>query len=141
MTENWAKGSEPKDLEEFLIETTKDSYKMDIFRLAICNCGSVVFHYFMDDDEGVARRVCSSCGDDHYICDSKDNLEEADLVEYECTCGSSLVNIGVGFALKADKGDIKWLYTAVRCRKCGYLSWGANWKIGYGPSLQLIDEV
>lgn len=140
-TGKWWVGDKPNDLHEYLIAYSEDGYLVDQFRLATCECGSVEFRVEADDDEGVARRTCVKCKMKHFICDSGEYWEDAEPEKWKCVeCKSTVANVGVGFALYEDKKDIHWVYIGTRCSKCGVLGCFAGWKIGYGPSLHLIDE-
>lgn len=139
---NWWVGSEPDDLKEYLEAYSTDSYQVHHFRLARCECGSVEFHLDASDNDGVARRTCAKCDKVHFICDSEEFWEEAEAEHWRCIeCGGECCNVGAGFSLYDDRQDIKWLYVGERCARCGVLGCFASWKIGYGPSLQLMDQV
>ncbi len=78
----------------------------------------------------------------NYICDSEEYDADAKPVKYKCIeCGSSTANMGVGFSLYGDDGEIRWLYVGVRCTECGVLGCFAGWKIAYSPSKQLMEHV
>lgn len=138
----WWTGSTPDDLREYLEALSEDSYKVHEFRLARCHCGSVDFEVETSDEDGVARRTCAKCRNEHFICDSGEYWDEADTERWQCIeCQSIIANVGVGFSLYDDRQDIHWLYIGERCAQCGLLGCTASWKIGYGPSLQLLDQV
>jgi hypothetical protein len=138
----WWIGSTPEDIGEYLDAFSEDSYPVHEFRLARCDCGSLEFRLDACDDEGVARRICARCKKEHFICDSEESWEEAEPEQWKCVeCKSKTTNIGVGFALYDDRKNIHWLYVGQRCARCGVLGCFASWKIGYGPSLPLIDQV
>jgi len=137
----WWVGSRAEDLEEYLREYSRDGYKSDEFRLAKCKCGGQNLQLLADDDEGVARRICSSCGDEHFICDSEEFWADSNPEEWTCVeCGSKSANVGVGFSLYED-GEVRWLYVGERCSSCGILGCFAGWKVAYAPSRQLMDQV
>ncbi len=138
----WWVGSRPGDIRAFLEAYTRDAYFSDVFRLSRCACDSSAFYLEADDDEGAAKRTCTRCEAEHFICDSEAYWKEARPEKWACVeCGSLICNIGVGFSLYADKAAIRWLYIGVRCTECGVLGCFAGWKIGYEPSLQLMDKV
>lgn len=138
----WWVGGTPDDLQEYLEALSEDSYKVHHFRLARCVCGSVEFQLEFSDTDGVARRTCAHCGNKHVICDSGEFWDEAEPEQWECVeCKSTTANVGVGFSLYDDQVDIHWLYVGDRCARCGVLGCCAGWKIGYNPSLQLMDQV
>ncbi len=139
---DWWVGSDAEDIAGFLENYSADTYKIDEFRLARCRCCSVNFRLEADDNEGVARRTCLQCGRQNFICDSGEYWEDAEPEVCRCVkCDSDRFNIGIGFSLYENKQAIKWLYVGVRCAMCGVLGCFAGWKIGYEPSLQLMDQV
>jgi hypothetical protein len=94
---------------------------------------------FADDDEGCAKRVCTSCREEHFICDSEEYWPEAGPERWKCVeCGSTSANVGVGFSLYED-GEIHWLYVGERCSNCGILGCVAGWKVAYSPSTQVAS--
>jgi len=137
----WWVGTNADDLKEYLEAYSADSYKVSEFRLAKCACGNHVFHLFADDDEGCAKRICTSCKKEAFICDSDEFWDDASPEEWKCIeCGSTSANVGVAFSLH-DDGEIRWLYVGERCSTCGVLGCFAGWKVGYSPSKQLLDRV
>ena len=138
----WWKGSAPSDLHEYLQAFTAESYEISEFRLARCDCGSEQFLLEVEDNEGVARRTCAGCKKPHFICDSEENWTEGlQTRKYKCvTCRSTVANVGVGFSLYDDRLAVRWVYIGCRCTKCGVLGCMVDWKVGYEPSLQLLDQ-
>ena len=138
----WWVGSEPADIRGFLEAYATKGYEVHDFRLTKCHCGADSFHLLADDNEGAAKRVCSKCADEHFMCDSEEYWEEAEPEHWECVeCASETTNIGVGFSLYDDDREIRWLYVGCRCAKCGVLGCFAGWKVAYSPSRQLLDKV
>ncbi|MFQ5732927.1 MAG: hypothetical protein ACE5KM_13385 [Planctomycetaceae bacterium] len=138
----WWIGNEPKDIREYLEALTEDSYPISEFRLARCDCGSAAFRVEADANEGSALRTCVSCGKGHFICDSEEYWDESDPENWQCIeCEADQTNVGVGFSLYDDGDDIRWISIGVRCVQCGVLGCFADWKVGYGPSLPLMDRV
>ena len=141
---SWWVGSEPGDLQEYLVSLTSDQggYPVERFRLAECACGSNVFRVCADPNEGVAQRICARCTASCFICDSEEFYSEADPEEWCCVkCHTRDANVGVGFSLRESQEDIRWLYLGVRCASCGVLGCFADWKIDYSPSLHLLQRV
>jgi hypothetical protein len=123
----------------FLEAYATEGYEVHDFRLATCECGSHSFHLEADDNEGVAKRTCSKCTRHHFLCDSEEYWEDAEPQMWKCIeCNSEDANIGVGFSLYEDDGEIRWLYVGYRCARCGVLGCFAGWKIAYAPSKQLM---
>jgi hypothetical protein len=141
-TGEWWKGSEAADLVEYLKAATVEAYPVDEIRAVHCHCGCDTFQLEVDPLEGAARRTCTSCDSARMVCDSADSWEEAEPEEFECVgCRSRQANVYVGFSLYPEEDAIRWLYIGVRCNGCGILGVFGDWKIGYGPSLHLLDQV
>ena len=99
------------DIRDELIRYSKlNGYVAEHFADAKCNCGSTQFKLVMDENAGVAVRLCQSCGDEHGMGDSDDYADEAELNISECTCGGDLFEITVGVSFYADSEDVRWLY-------------------------------
>ncbi len=138
----WWVGTSPEDIKGYVeAYGSQSSYAVHEFRLAKCACSSVDFHLDADDTEGAAKRTCTKCSRQHFLCDSEEVAEEAEFQHWRCGCGSEVTNIGVGFSLRKKLGEIRWLYVGCRCVKCGILGCFAGWKIDYAPSRQLLDQV
>jgi hypothetical protein len=137
----WWVGSTADDLKAYLDAFSSDGYQTHEFRLARCQCGNENFHLWADDGEGTAKRICSSCGSEHLVCDSEEYWEESAPSEWMCIeCESKVANVGVGFSLYED-GEVRWLYVGERCALCGVLGCVTQWKVAYAPSKQLLDQV
>jgi hypothetical protein len=143
-TGKWWVGTEPADTTEYLIAYQAEGYAIDATRLCQCRCGSVVFSLQADPDEGCAQRTCSACGVKHFICDSAEYWDQADPSQWACAeCGNQECNLAVGFSLYApedQRRDVRWISVGNRCTKCGTLGSFVDWKVGYGPSNQLLDQ-
>lgn len=140
-TGKWWTGSEPEDIQEYLEAYSQEGYPVDKFRLAVCGCGSKEFILEADLDEGVAKRICVSCKKEHFICDSEENLDGAKLKKKKCpVCKHKELNIGIGFVLYKEEDGVKWLYLGSRCPKCKALGCFGDWKIGYGPSKDIMEK-
>jgi hypothetical protein len=138
----WWTGSEPNDIPEYLRALTQESYSADECRASRCKCGNETFRLDVDRNEGAARRTCSACGVEHFICDSEEYWKEADPESWQCIeCKGKHANICIGFSLYEGHRDIRWLYVGVRCIQCGVLGTFGDWKVGYGDSEQLMDKV
>ncbi len=138
----WRVGKTPEDLQEYLEAVSEDSYPIHEFRLARCDCGSLEFRLDASDEDGVARRTCAVCRQKHFLCDSEENWSDSKTRRWRCTeCKSRVANVAAGFALTEDRQAIYWLYVGERCVGCGVLGCLTSWKIGYSPSLQLMDLV
>jgi hypothetical protein len=137
----WWIGTEAGDIEGYLKAYAEGAHDVAAFRLARCTCGSVEFTLEADDNEGAARRACTGCETAHFICDSDEAWQDAEPESWACIeCKSDRANVGCGFSLR-DDGDVRWIYVGVRCTGCGALGCFAGWKIDYGTSGHLLDEV
>ena len=104
------------------------SYFPTHFADAKCKCGGREFLLLLDAEQGAAVRVCGKCGHDHAIGDSGDYLEDAELEDQECLCGSPLFEITVGVSLYRESEDVRWLYIGCRCPACGLAGCYGDWK-------------
>lgn len=137
----WWTGTCPDDIDEYLAAFTADGYPASRVVHAGCsNCGGSVFRVRVDDEEGCAERICTTCGSRHLMLDSADTVDEAELEEVECPCGGGTFNVAVGFALRGDV-DAKWVYLALRCTDDGLLGVYTDWKIDYSPTGHLFENV
>ena len=118
-----------------------NGYKATYFADAFCVCGESSFALHIDDNEGCAVRVCTQCGSDHFIGDSEDFVDEAELWQAVCTCRHEHFTVMVGVSLYEGSNDVRWLYLACRCRKCGLVGVYGDWKneyCGYEKLLALV---
>ena len=134
----WWTGSDPLDIGDYLSALSAESYAISEFRLALCTCGSNRF--FLKWLPDGAQRTCADCGSANFIGDSEENWEGKPKT-YKCVgCRSPHANVGVGYSLYEDRSAVRWLFVGVRCSQCGILGCVADWKIGYEPSLQLLER-
>ena len=80
----WWTGTEFEDLVTYLREFTAESYPAGPIVQSTCECGNQVFALEFDDDEGCARRTCTSCGRSAFIADSADYWDEAEPGKAQC---------------------------------------------------------
>jgi len=142
----WWVGTAADDIREYLRAYEAEGYPVHETRMCRCGCGSDEFAVEADQDEGCAMRICVRCAAAHPICDSAEYWDEAEPERWECTeCGSTTCNVGVGFSLyepeEGNKPDVRWISVGLRCTGCGTLGSFVDWKVGYGPSYQLLDQV
>lgn len=124
----WSYGDSQADIREAIAQYSAEEYPAEHYAGAGCSCGGGVFRLSLDDNEGAAVRTCSAGKATHPIGDSADYLDEAELEECECPCGSSEFEITAGVALYADSEDVKWLYLGCRCPACGITAVYGDWK-------------
>jgi hypothetical protein len=147
----WWVGTDAADIDEHLREHRAGGYQPDRFVHARCVCGEATFRFDANDDEGVARRTCIACGLAHYMLDSAEFAEDAELDECACPCGNETFQVAVGFAhveTRAADGDtetvgraVKWVSVGLRCKACGILGTYADWKIDFDPTEHLYAAV
>jgi hypothetical protein len=136
----WWTGTGPEDLDEYLRSLTADGYPAERFEQARCVCGGTRFLLDVDADEGCARRTCTGCGAEHFLCDSGDFAEDADLRRGRCPCGEAECEVVAGFSHRGD-GGIRWITVGRRCAVCGVLGSPVDWKIDYAPAEHLYELV
>jgi hypothetical protein len=113
--------------------------------LCRCHCGSTAFELEADRNEGRAQRICAVCRTRHLVCDSAEYWEGAQPQGWTCAeCQCKTCNLAVGFSLyepeKGQQPDARWVSVGQRCTNCGTLGSVVDWKVGYGPSYQLLDQ-
>jgi hypothetical protein len=121
-------------------------YPITQVRHARCKCGADRFEVELDDENGAAKRTCVGCEREHLICDSAEYWDEAEPDDCACPCGNETFRLAAGFAFYEDpKGtptrDVRWIYIGLQCAKCDQIGVYGGWKISYGPSHQLLDQV
>jgi len=111
------------------------------FADAVCVCGSRTFRLSLDEDQGVAVRICTACCNEHPMGDSNEYLEHAELEERACVCGVEIFEITVGVSLYEGSEDVKWLYVGCRCPACGLVGCYGDWKNEFLDYRKLLDRV
>jgi len=136
----WWKGQNADDLVEYVRLLTQEGYPATKFAIAKCACGTDRFRLYADQDEGCAKRQCTSCSKDAFICDSEEVSEDASLKKVRCKCKKDVFELAVGFSLR-DTGEIRWITVGARCVSCGMLGSYVDWKIDYAPTDHLYSLV
>jgi hypothetical protein len=135
-------GESQADIREELVRYSKaNTYAVQHFADATCDCGGKTFRLKLDDTEGAAVRECATCSKEHPIGDSDEYLEDAELEECACPCEKEVFEISVGVSLYADSEDVRWIYIGCRCVSCGLVAVYGDWKnefIGYRALLERI---
>ena len=127
--------------EELVAYSIANAYLAAQFADARCLCGNRVFALRLDEDEGVAVRMCQHCRAAHPIGDSAAYLADAQLEDCECVCGASAFEITVGVALYPGSADVRWLYVGCRCPACGLTACYGDWKNEYEGYHALLANV
>jgi len=136
----WWKGEDFDDLAEYIRTLTAEGYPAERIVQSICACGGTVFRLEADAEEGCARRTCVGCEATAFICDSGEYWADAEPEPVACPCGGEQFELGVGFSPRAN-GDVRWITVGERCTRCGILGSATDWKIDYGPTDRLFDQV
>ncbi|GIF71708.1 hypothetical protein [Asanoa siamensis] len=136
------RGETFEDLAAFLREPEPGGYPIQEVRECVCrSCGGRSFEVVVAADEGAVRRTCLACGAHDFIGDSDEYWDDAEEHGVcECPCGNETFAAAVGYSLREDGEDVRWLYVALRCLSCGGMGVYEDWKISYGPSLHLLDQ-
>jgi hypothetical protein len=135
-------GSRQADIrEELLRYSAANGYTASHFVDATCACGGRSFRLQLDDEAGAAVRLCVDCSHSHPMGDSADFLEEAELEECACPCGSETCDISVGVSLYKDSDDVRWLYVGCRCRRCGLIAVYGDWKNEFRGHRALLARI
>ena len=141
-TGEYSYGDSQQDIQTFLTEyANSNEYPIAHFADARCTCVNSTFQLWIDDTEGAAIRVCTACKVEHPMGDRAEYLEDAELGEAECPCGSNSFEITVGVALYEESEDVKWLYLGCRCTQCSLVACYGHWKNEYIGYRELLDAI
>ncbi len=133
-----------KQLKSQIIEySTRNAYVAEYFAVPKCaTCSCDTFTVVMNESEGVAARICSSCQGEHGIGDSDDFIDDVEEVyPIECTCGASQFKIMAGVALYDGSEDVRWFYLGCECVDCGLSGVYGDWKNEFNGYRTLLDNV
>jgi hypothetical protein len=132
---------------KFWYGTTRDDVGLEIDRYSksngyparkaadsICSCSNTTFKLETDEEEGAAKRTCTTCGSEHLMGDSAEYIEGAKLERHECVCGSEVFELRSGVALYEQSNDVRWYYIGCRCTKCNLVGVFADWKCEAGDA-------
>ena len=118
-----------------------DGYPAHHFADAVCTCSNKQFRLLLDDNEGVAIRICTACGIEHPIGDSAEFMEEAELEECTCPCDGIQFEITAAVSLYPDSEDVRWLYLGCRCPACGLTAVYGDWKNEFNGYQALLSQI
>ena len=124
-----------------LFYSEKAGYPAEHYADARCGCGESRFRLELDEDQGVAVRICAACAVRHIMADGSEYLENAELQTCSCTCEADVFEITVGVALYEDSEDVRWLYVGCRCVSCGLLGCYGDWKNEFQGYKELLSRV
>lgn len=123
--------------------STKNAYVAEHFTTPKCGaCGCETFTIVMNENEGVAARICTSCNAEHGIGDSDDFIDDVEEVyPIECTCGANQFKIMAGVALYDGSEDVRWFYLGCECVSCGLSGVYGDWKNEFNGFRELLGRV
>jgi hypothetical protein len=135
-------GDRQADIREEITRYSElNGYLAAHFADAACKCGGHQFRLSLDDNEGAAVRICTTCEVEHPIGDSEEYLDDAMLEECACPCGNETFEITVGVSLFEGSDDVKWLYLGCRCSECHLTAVYGDWKNEFPGYLELLSRV
>ncbi|MGE0387520.1 MAG: hypothetical protein AB7Q97_22555 [Gammaproteobacteria bacterium] len=136
-------GENHADLQEEIRDYSKrNGYPAERFADARCeNCGATTFSILLDDAAGCAQRTCVTCKNEHFIGDSKQYADEAELGECACPCGTETFEASAGVHLYEGSADVKWFYLGLRCTACGLVAVYGDWKNEFEGYEGLLAQV
>lgn len=123
--------------------STKNAYVAEHFATPKCGeCGCEIFTVLMNENEGVAARVCTTCNAEKGIGDSDDFVDGVEeIYTLECTCGASQFKIMAGVALYEGSEDVRWFYLGCECVACGLSGVYGDWKNEFNGYRELLNRV
>lgn len=111
---------------EILRYSRLNGYPIDEYAQVVCSCGCRELQLFSDDDEGGAFGVCTKCGSEIDIENSKRYMEET--FQNLCQCDNDRMELGVGKSVYPDTQDARWIYVGAQCGKCNLVGVYVDWK-------------
>jgi hypothetical protein len=139
--EQWYGDNQEDICPELLRYSRENSYLVQHFADAVCQCGGRLFNVLLDDNEGAATRTCVACDHQHPIGDSEEYLADAELDECTCLCGKDVFEVTVGVSLYDESEDVRWLYVGCRCPACGLTAVYGDWKNEFNGYQELLAQV
>ena len=121
----------------------KNGYVAKHFAMPICKvCSNDTFTIVMNENEGVAARICTRCHYEHGIGDSDDFIDDIEEVySIQCTCGSDQFKMMAGLALYDDSESARWLYIGCECSACGLSGVYGDWKNEFDSYQRLLEKI
>jgi len=134
------RGSSAEDIIEYLDEYSEN--EIDKIVIVKCRqCGSEVFTFKADVDEGAIEVTCTACNKKRLLLDSEKYWEKSEPKDAKCSeCKKTQCNVAVGFVHRRS-GDVKWIYIGNRCAGCGVLGSYGDWGISYAPTDEMEENV
>ncbi|MBW3228118.1 hypothetical protein [Marinobacter adhaerens] len=103
-----------------------NGYPIDVYEPVVCSCGCSELQLYSDDDEGGAIALCTECGSEIDIENSKSYME--DPVQNLCGCDNDRLKLGVGKSYYSDSREVRWVYVGCHCGKCNLVGVYVDWK-------------
>lgn len=109
---------------------SQGSYPIEHMADSVCvACAGRIFSVLFDETQGISLRLCKDCGDEHWMGDSAEYIDEVEELDPAvCTCGHESFQVTVGVALYQGSKDVKWVYLGCACEACGLGGVYADWK-------------
>ena len=134
-------GTENADIQfEIVRYSQKNEYEAVRFSQATCTCGGILFSLESDEHEGVAKRICATCGTESFMGDSAEYAAEAALESHICVCNYAYFAIMSGVALYPESDDVRWYYIGCRCASCQLVGVFADWKSESGNAVAFLAK-
>ncbi|MBA2113691.1 hypothetical protein [Bremerella alba] len=120
-----------------------NEYVATHFATAVCNsCSGDVFELLMNEEEGVAARICVTCDEEHGIGDSDQHIAKVEeIFDVLCTCDGTKFRIMAAVSLSDDSEDVRWFYLGCKCVECGLSGVYGDWKNEFHGYQVLLDNV
>lgn len=135
-------GTTSQDLEPEIIRYSKaNKYQAVVFAQSVCACGNKVFKLESDETEGVAKRICSHCGQESLMGDSAEFVDSANLEGHICVCDGEKFELLSGVALYEGSNDVRWFYIGCRCHDCSLVGVFADWKCEGGDAAVFLSKI
>lgn len=133
-----------KLLKSQIVEYSEENKHLaEQFASAQCTkCQSDTFTVVMNENEGVAVRICTSCDREHGIGDSSELIDEVDEVyPIECSCEENEFKIMAGVAITKSGDKARWFYLGCECVSCGLSGVYGDWRSEAKSYQKLLDRV
>jgi hypothetical protein len=96
------------------------------------NCGPVVFWMQCSEEDGVAKRTCTTCKASEFVGDSERHWAEADTGDATCPCKNKIFRLALGYCADADD-DVTWMIVGAQCTACKAVGVYADWSVDHEP--------
>ncbi|WP_202741009.1 hypothetical protein [Acinetobacter sp. 'aerobic (ED)'] len=118
-----------------------NGYEAKEFASSFCRCGNHIFCLESDENEGIARRICTQCNHAHLMGDNAEYIEDAELEEHICICDNQQFELESAVALYDGSNDVRWYYIGCRCTNCSLIGVFADWKCEGGNATKFLAKI